>query len=67
MLFGRGGDPFLRDYKQLRSCTVSPWAGPKASLNEVELAALKPNGLTSIVRVVTGYEDSLQNCLEAVP
>eukprot|EP00969_Alexandrium_andersonii_P002287 99748-Alexandrium_andersonii.AAC.1 len=54
-------------YKELRAIPVSPWAGPKAILDEVEFASLEPDGLLSTVFVVAASEDEHLNCLEAVP
>eukprot|EP00969_Alexandrium_andersonii_P007337 319770-Alexandrium_andersonii.AAC.1 len=67
MLFERLGDPLHRDYLDHRARPVSPWAGPKAILDEVEFAALMPGGLSSVIFVVEGNEDGTRNCLEAAP
>eukprot|EP00969_Alexandrium_andersonii_P098902 4364129-Alexandrium_andersonii.AAC.1 len=61
MLFEGGGDPLHRDYTQLWANRVSPWAGPKAFLDEVEMAALDPGGLNSKIVVVEGNEDDSFN------
>eukprot|EP00969_Alexandrium_andersonii_P285063 12601644-Alexandrium_andersonii.AAC.1 len=61
MLFEGGGDPLHRDFRQLRANPVSPWAGPKAFLDEVEFAALEPGGLSSKIFVVEGNEDESFN------
>eukprot|EP00969_Alexandrium_andersonii_P198643 8772657-Alexandrium_andersonii.AAC.1 len=67
MLFSPLGDPFHRDMHELRSNPVSPWAGPKAILDEVEFAIMEPKGADSVICVVAGREDAVGNCLEAVP
>eukprot|EP00969_Alexandrium_andersonii_P290696 12848409-Alexandrium_andersonii.AAC.1 len=54
-------------YKELRTIPVSPWAAPKAMLDEVEMASLEPGGLNSKLFVVAGNEDGTFNCLEAAP
>eukprot|EP00969_Alexandrium_andersonii_P001417 62462-Alexandrium_andersonii.AAC.1 len=54
-------------YKELRANPVSPWAGPKTILDEVELAALEPGGMRSKLFVVAGNEGGTFNCLEAAP
>eukprot|EP00969_Alexandrium_andersonii_P156066 6899811-Alexandrium_andersonii.AAC.1 len=61
MLFEGPFDPMRNLYKELRANPVSPWAGPKAILDEVELAALEPGGLNSVIFVVVGNEDDTGN------
>eukprot|EP00969_Alexandrium_andersonii_P175240 7749579-Alexandrium_andersonii.AAC.1 len=46
---------------------LSPWSGPKANLDEVEFAALQPDGLLSKVFVVPALEHERFICVEAVP
>eukprot|EP00969_Alexandrium_andersonii_P095191 4204536-Alexandrium_andersonii.AAC.1 len=67
MLFEFHDGPFHRLFKELRANPATPWAGPKAILDEVEFAALEPDGLRSKVFVVPALEDERFNCLEAVP
>eukprot|EP00969_Alexandrium_andersonii_P236043 10421123-Alexandrium_andersonii.AAC.1 len=67
VLFEGPKDPMHHAYKELRAIPVSPWAGPKAVVGEVECASLEPDGLPSKVFVVAGNEDGVFNCLEAVP
>eukprot|EP00969_Alexandrium_andersonii_P264361 11683734-Alexandrium_andersonii.AAC.1 len=51
MLFEFRDDRMHRCFKELRAISVTPWAGPKAILDEVEFAALEPDGLRSKVFV----------------
>eukprot|EP00969_Alexandrium_andersonii_P199565 8814750-Alexandrium_andersonii.AAC.1 len=56
-----------RCFKELRAISASPWAGPKAILDEVEFASLEQDGLRSKVFVVPSLEDEHFNCSEAAP
>eukprot|EP00969_Alexandrium_andersonii_P317477 14025899-Alexandrium_andersonii.AAC.1 len=42
MLFEGPDDRMRRQYKELKAISVTPWAGPKAILYEVEFASLEP-------------------------
>eukprot|EP00969_Alexandrium_andersonii_P034543 1511740-Alexandrium_andersonii.AAC.1 len=43
MLFDGPDDSMHRAYKELRATPVSPWAGPKAVVDEIEFASLEPD------------------------